>query len=146
MHTQNVNTAASDSPKTWENTPETIYFTRKIAALTDLAQSEGEMLFYRALARLGIAPADVDAEIEAPAIALDKIGRLDVMGAITSLQVYAMVRDIDALSRAITPERLPGMLPSFETMQAEAIETKAQYLAEIAACMSPVSHAHQNRM
>lgn len=146
MHTQNVNTAASDSPKTWENTPEAIYFTRKIAALADLAQSEGEMLFYRALARLSLAPADVDAEIEAPAIALDKIGRLDVMGAITSLRVYAMVRDIDALSRAITAERLPGRLPSFQAMQTEAIETKAQYLSEIAACMLPVNHSHQNRV
>ena len=46
MHTQNVNVAASESPKTWVEKPESVYFSQKVAALIELAKIEGDMLFF----------------------------------------------------------------------------------------------------
>jgi len=138
MHTQNVNVAASESSKTWVKTPESIYFSRKNAALTDLAQIEGEMIVYSALARLDIASADLD-EVYAPMIAQETIEQLLAMGAIDSPVVYEMVKAVDAMIKAADPEVSPQMLPSLQEMQAEAVKIKARYMADILERLKPFS-------
>ena len=131
MHTQNVNTAASESSKTWVETPESVYFSQKVAALIDLAKIEGDMLFFRTLARLGIEPDDADEEYDAPWIARDRIERLEEMGAVSSPVVYEMVRDVDAMIKATDSELSRGEWPTLKEMQASAADIKAEVMESL---------------
>ena len=131
MHTQNVNVAASESSKTWVETPESVYFSQKVAALIDLAKIEGDMLFFHTLTRLDIEPDDADEEYEAPWIARDRIERLEEMGAVSSPVVYEMVREVDAMIKASDPELSRGEWPTLKEMQASAADIKAEVMESL---------------
>lgn len=135
----NVNTATPESPKTWVKTPESVYFTRKTAALAELAQIEGDMMAYCALERLGIDEEDSHESAYVPLIAHDRIGKLAAMGAIDSSAVYEMVSAVDAMITDIDPAVSPDALPSLKEFQAAAGEKKAQCLAEILESLKPFS-------
>ena len=139
MHTQNVNTAASESSKTWVKTPESIYFTRKTAALAELAQIEGDMMAYCALQRLGIENEDLHESAYIPLIAHDRIDVLAAMGGIDSSAVYEMVSAVDALINELDPTLSPDALPSLNALRAAAREQKAQCLADIEESLKPFS-------
>ena len=138
-HNVNVNTATPESPKTWVNTPESVYFTRKTAALADLARIEGDLMTYCALERLGVEDEDVLESVYIPQIARDRIGMLAAMGAIDSAAVYEMVHQVDAMINAINPTVSHEALPALMTFQAAAGEQKAQCLAEILESLKPFS-------
>ena len=139
MNTHNVNTATPESPKTWVKTPEYVYFTRKTAALAELAQIEGNMMMYCALERLGIDDENPYESAYVPLIAHDRIGELAAMGAIDSPAVYEMVSAVDAMINELDPAVSPDPLPSLKAFQAAAGEKKAQCLAEILESLKPFS-------
>jgi len=136
-HNINVNTATPESPKTWVKTPESVYFTRKTAALAELAQLEGDMMAYIALDCLDIGDEDLHEAMCIPVIAHDRIERLEAMGAINSPAVYEIVHAVDALITDIDPSVSPDALPTLQEYQAAASEKKAQYLAEILESLKP---------
>lgn len=138
-HNINVNTATPESPKTWVKTPESVYFTRKTAALAELAQLEGDMMAYIALDCLDIGDEDLHEAMCIPVIAHDRIERLEAMGAINSPAVYEIVHAVDALITDIDPSVSPDALPTLQEYQAAASEKKAQYLAEILESLKPFS-------
>jgi len=139
MHTQNVNTAASESSKTWVKTPESVYFTRKIAALAELAQIEGDMMAYCALERLGIEDEEPDESAYLPLIAHDRIEVLAAMGGIDSPGVYEMVSAVDELINELNPALSPDALPPLNTLRAAAGEKKALCVADIQESLKPFS-------
>ncbi|WNK51207.1 hypothetical protein RM153_22135 (plasmid) [Pantoea agglomerans] len=139
MHTQNVNTAASESSKTWVKTPESVYFTRKIAALAELAQIEGDMMAYGALERLGIEDEESDESAYLPLIAHDRIELLAAMGGIDSPGVYEIVSAVDELINELNPTLSPDALPPLNTLRAAAGEQKALCLADIQESLKPFS-------
>ncbi|MDT0177862.1 hypothetical protein Q9R34_17690 [Enterobacter sp. BRE11] len=136
-HNINVNTATPESPKTWVKTPESVYFTRKTAALAELAQLEGDMMADIALDCLDIGDEDLHEAMCIPVIAHDRIKRLEAMGAINSPAVYEIVHAVDALITDIDPSVSPDALPTLQEYQAAASEKKAQCLAEILESLKP---------
>ncbi|MFJ5162274.1 hypothetical protein ACIP6T_24245 [Pantoea sp. NPDC088449] len=137
MNTQNVNTAASESSETWVKTPESVYFTRKIAALADLARLEGEMMAFCALERLGIGGEDLREDV--PMIAQDRIEMLAAMGAISSPTVYELVCAADEMITELDPTLYPVVLPTLEEYKAASASRKAQCLTQIQETMKPFS-------
>jgi len=138
-HNVNVNTATPESPKTWGKTPESVYFTRKTAALAELAQIEGDMMTYCALERLGIDDEDPHESAYVPLIAHDRIEELAAMGAIDSPAVYEMVSATKAMIDELDPAVSPDPLPLLKAFQATAAEQKAQCLAGILESLKPFS-------
>ncbi|MGC0824941.1 hypothetical protein WKG93_18525 [Pantoea agglomerans] len=139
MRTHNVNVAASESSKTWVKTPESVWFTRKTAALAELAQIEGDMMAYIALGCLDIEDEDLHEAMYIPMIAHDRIERLEAMGAINSPAVYEIVSAVDELITELDASVSPGILPTLEEYQVTATEKKAECMAEILESLKPFS-------
>jgi len=117
MHTQNVNVAASESPKTWGKDPFALWSESKTALLIALSKTEGELMMNLALRRMGIENGDGEFNYLCPRYAAEIVNELDSIGAITSPQVYEMICSVEALSLALSPEswmevqsvKLPGL-------------------------------------
>jgi hypothetical protein len=142
MHTQNVNvkTAAQETAGRWGGnpSPHARYFSSKNNLLTELANIEGELLRYRAVARLGIESDDWEEwedMYNAPFDAVRCIRQLAELGAITSRGIYDLVCSVEALAKSLDPKMWraehPGKLCSLAEFSASAEHQKNRCISAI---------------
>ena len=150
MHTQNVNikTAAQESSRKMGLKPvPVIYLEQKTDAMVELAKIEGELMMYRFMARMDIAP-DVDQDKDevfymAPFYAGQSVADCAEKGMITCASTYEMVRSIESLAKelnkALWYQGHPGELWPLSVYQKTAVTKKKRSVETIALNQKPFS-------
>jgi len=143
MHTQNVNTAASESTKTWVNSLSAMYLSRKTNALVELAKIEGDLMMYLAFARIGIETDDFEAEFFAPELAAERVETLIRLGAVTTSEVHDLICSVEKMASQLNwslwCQFHPIKLPSLEHCKAEAEHLRQSALAGMHESQKPFS-------
>lgn len=105
MHTQNVNTAASESTKTWVETPEILWLSRKNDHLTALAKIEGDLMMYLAFKRMDAALSvdEFERQFFRSRDAAELVENVIIVGVMTSPVVYELVCAVEALALELEP-------------------------------------------
>ena len=101
MHTQNVNVAASEAPKTWLNTPEQ----SRLRGCFKLAELEGSLMMHVALRRMGLDYSGDECHMirvveSAACLVSDMLEDWEL----NTPAVYDMAKNVEALGRSLLAE------------------------------------------